>query len=428
MSLRLYPREIKQPLQLVWALPSSKSLLARRILLCCLEQQGELPPLQLHVDTPEDIHSLYTALLAHRQRSPRINVGASGTAMRFLTAYLAACTDYTLRLEGTDRQHARPIAPLVQALRSTGARIDYLEYEGYPPLLIHPATLHPAQIELDASESSQYLSALLLLAPKLPSGTCIQLGAKPLVSESYAAMTCSVLAEAGYRWEQRGSAYHYLGYEVPQHSLALDEADWSAASYAYAFTALLPQGSSCLLKGLHYPSLQGDSAALVSCCQQLGVITELQHDGVLLRHCSESRTQHLAYNFSSSPDLVPTFVVLAVCLGLSFHYTGVAHLRLKESDRLAALATELTKLGFELELETDSISYRGGQPVPLPSSLPTLETYRDHRMAMSFALLGLVYPGLAIEAPSVVGKSYPNYWEQLKPIYQLVLEPEANPD
>ena len=370
MTLRLQPRELTSPQYLHWRLPSSKSLTARRLLLHALEQGGALLPLELDADTPEDIRVLVSAIEAHRRGEPVIHVGASGTAMRFLTAYLAATTHYSLRLEGVDRQHERPIAPLVTALRGAGADISYLEAEGFPPLAIAPARLEGELLELDASSSSQYLSALMLLSPRLSPGCCIELGDKPLASAPYAAMTLQLLAEAGYRWQQEGTRYHYLGKERGAGLQPLrDEADWSAASYAYVLTKLLPLGSSCFLSRLRYPSLQGDSEALLGRFALLGVRSEVHAEGLLLRHEAAPSIEEMRWEFNSCPDLVPSFAVLGCALELPFHFTGVAHLRLKESDRLMALVTELAKLGYGLELAADSLSY-DGRPTKLAAGAP----------------------------------------------------------
>lgn len=421
MTLSLHPRELTSPQHLHWRLPSSKSLTARRLLLHALEEGGALLPLELDADTPEDIRVLVSALEAHRRGEPVIHVGASGTAMRFLTAYLAATTHYPLRLEGADRQHERPIAPLVTALRGAGADISYLEAEGFPPLVIAPSRLEDELLELDASSSSQYLSALLLLSPRLSPGYCIELGDKPLASAPYAAMTLQLLGEAGYRWQQEGTRYHYLGKDQRSKVQPLrDEADWSAASYAYVLTKLLPLGSSCFLSRLRYPSLQGDSEALLGRFALLGVRSEVQEEGILLRHEAAPSIGEMRWEFNSCPDLVPSFAVLGCALDLPFHFTGVAHLRLKESDRLTALVTELAKLGYSLELGTDSLGY-DGRPTKLTAGdpLPTLATYRDHRMSMALALLALKHPGLQIADTEVVAKSFPSYWQQLDPVLQL---------
>ena len=417
MTLSLHPRELTSLQHLHWRLPSSKSLTARRLLLHALEEGGALLPLELDADTPEDIRVLVSALQAHRHGEPVIHVGASGTAMRFLTAYLAATTQYPLRLEGADRQHERPVAPLVTALRGAGADISYLGAEGFPPLAIAPARLEGELLELDASSSSQYLSALLLLSPRLSPGCCIELGDKPLASAPYATMTLQLLAEAGYRWRREGTRYYYLGKDQRSKVQPLrDEADWSAASYAYVLTKLLPLGSSCFLSRLRYPSLQGDSEALLGRFALLGVRSE----GILLRHEAAPSIGEMRWEFNSCPDLVPSFAVLGCTLGLPFHFTGVAHLRLKESDRLTALVTELAKLGYGLELAADSLSY-DGRPTKLTAGdpLPTLATYRDHRMAMALALLALKHPALQIADAEVVAKSFPSYWQQLDPVLQL---------
>ncbi|MBF1314527.1 MAG: hypothetical protein HXM99_06985, partial [Porphyromonadaceae bacterium] len=282
-SLTLSYRESKAPLHLRWTLPPSKSLWARALLLDAL--RGKLPHFDFAEGTPQDILALHAALRACQEGAEEINVSESGTAMRFVCAYLAATTQRPVRLSGTGRQHERPIAPLVEALRSQGAKITYLNYEGYPPLLIEPSTFSWLGCELDASSSSQYLSALLLLAPTLPTGFEVDTRRYDLASRPYALMTIAQLREQSFIWEEapcglfcyrgkkeedsRSTSPHDRGYE----------ADWSAASYAYALLSLLPVGSTIKLSGLTLPSLQGDAGYLVQLFEQLGIQTEKTKDG-----------------------------------------------------------------------------------------------------------------------------------------------------
>ena len=346
----------------------------------------------------------------------------SGTAMRFVCAYLAVTTQRPVRLSGTGRQHERPIAPLVEALRSQGAKITYLNYEGYPPLLIEPSTFAWQGCELDASSSSQYLSALLLLAPALPVGFQVDTRRYGLASRPYALMTIAQLREQGFIWEEEPSGlFCYRGKKegdrrgVSPHTRGY-EADWSAASYAYALLSLLPIGSTIELSGLALPSLQGDAAYLVHLFEQLGVHTEKTEAGICITHTTEeAKHAHFTAHMSDCPDLVPAVVAALVGRGEAFTLSGVAHLRIKESDRLQALADELAKLGVKLTLGPDSLSWDGKTPLTAHGSAPTLSPHGDHRIAMALALLALRVPKLRMQELEVVAKSFPRFWQEVAP-------------
>lgn len=353
----------------------------------------------------------------------------SGTAMRFVCAYLAVTTQRPVRLSGTGRQHKRPIAPLVEALRSQGAKITYLNYEGYPPLLIEPSTFAWQGCELDASSSSQYLSALLLLAPMLPTGFEVDTRSYGLASRPYALMTIAQLREQGFIWEEaRSGLFCYRGKkeEDSRSTSSLDqgyEADWSAASYAYALLSLLPVGSTIKLFGLTLPSLQGDAAYLVQLFEQLGVHTEKTEAGICITHTTEEG-KHAPFtaHMSHCPDLVPAVVSALVGRSEAFTLSGVAHLRIKESDRLQALADELAKLGVKLTLGPDSLSWDGKTPLSVHSSAPSLSPHGDHRIAMALALLALRVPKLRMQEPEVVAKSFPRFWQEVAPCIMQQIE------
>ena len=408
------------PLHLRWTLPPSKSLWARALLLDAL--RGKLPHFDFAEGTPLDILALYAALLACQEGAEEINVSESGTAMRFVCAYLAVTTQHPVRLSGTGRQHKRPIAPLVEALRSQGAKITYLNHEGYPPLLIEPSTFTWQGCELDTSSSSQYLSALLLLAPTFPTGFEVDTRRYGLASRPYALMTIAQLREQGFVWgEEPSGLFCYRGKrgEDSRSTSPHDqgyEADWSAASYAYALLSLLPIGSTIELSGLALPSLQGDAAYLVQLFTQLGVHTEKAEAGICLTHTAEeAKRVHFTAHMSDCPDLVPAVVAALVGRGESFMLSGVAHLRIKESDRLQALADELAKLGVKLTLGPDSLSWDGKTPLTAHGSAPTLSPHGDHRIAMALALLALRVPKLRMQEPEVVAKSFPCFWQEVAP-------------
>ena len=346
----------------------------------------------------------------------------SGTAMRFVCAYLAVTTQRPVRLSGTGRQHKRPIAPLVEALRSQGAKITYLNYEGYPPLLIEPSTFTWQGCELDASSSSQYMSALLLLAPTLPTGFKVDTRSYDLASRPYALMTIAQLREQGFVWaEEPSGLFCYRGKRGGDSRSTSPfergyEADWSAASYAYALLSLLPVGSTIELSGLALPSLQGDAAYLVKFFEQLGIKTDKTEVGICITHTAEeAKHAHFTAHMSDCPDLVPTVVAALVGRGEAFTLSGVAHLRIKESDRLQALADELAKLGVKLTLGPDSLSWDGKTPLTAHGSAPTLSPHGDHRIAMALALLALRVPKLRMQEPEVVAKSFPRFWLEVAP-------------
>ena len=356
--------------------------------------------------------------------------------MRFMTAYLSAKATRSLRLEGTARQYERPIAPLVEAMRQLGAKIDYLEREGYPPLSIEPAVLHGGRVTLDASHSSQYLSALLLLAPILQERVEISL-THPLVSAPYALMTQAVLQGVGYPWgTQEDGAFTYdpvdriEAKQLPQLPL-VEEADWSAASYAYALISLLPIGAESRLPRLILPSAQGDSLYLPSLFEALGVTTEVGDGVVRLRKVCLPQQKSFHAHLSSCPDLVPALVTALVGNDVAFRIEGIGHLRIKESDRLGALASEFLKLHIPLCVEADVLSWDRQQLTastasPISSSRPfhppQIDPHQDHRIAMALALMAVRVKQLCISSPDCVKKSFPSYWEQLGEILCLQIQ------
>jgi len=424
------------PQPFTWHLPPSKSLLARQLVLASLEGRPLPIDLDSREDLPEDIHALLSALRREAEGVSVISVGESGTAMRFMTAYLSAKAARSLRLEGTARQHERPIAPLVEAMRQLGAKIHYLERMGYPPLSIEPAVLHGGRVTLDASHSSQYLSALLLLAPILQERVEISL-THPLVSAPYALMTQAVLQEAGYPWvTQEDGAFTYdpvdriEAKQLPQLPL-VEEADWSAASYAYALISLMPIGAECRLPRLMLPSPQGDSLYLPSLFEALGVTTEVGDGVVRLRKVCLPQQKTFRAHLSSCPDLVPALVTALVGNDVAFRIEGIGHLRIKESDRLGALASEFLKLHIPLCVESDALSWNrqlltssntSSTSFSSPTQTPLINPHQDHRIAMALALMAVRVKQLCITSPDCVKKSFPSYWEQLGEILCLQMQ------
>jgi 3-phosphoshikimate 1-carboxyvinyltransferase len=345
--------------------------------------------------------------LSH-EREGVIDIRAAGTAMRFLTAYLSV-TSGTHIITGTERMRQRPIRILVDALRELGAEIEYVENDGYPPLRITGKTLTGQAIRLKGNVSSQYISALLMIAPTLQHGLRLFLTGE-VISRPYIDLTLQLMAAFGVQavWDSENSliverqSYRSVPFTV--------ESDWSAASYWYQITALSPSGE-VELPGLFRNSYQGDSrgAELFS---RLGVSTTFTGRGVLLAKTGRC-VERLVEDFMDIPDLAQTFVVTCALLDIPFHFTGLQTLKIKETDRIAALIAEMAKLGYAIREENDSELIWDGEHVQ-PQESPVIETYEDHRMAMAFAPAAICRPQLMIAGPQVVTKSYPGYWEDLR--------------
>ncbi len=412
-----------------FSLPVSKSLLARRLVLAVLEER-ELPVWDAEdlKILPEDIRYLYQALHDFLEGKTEISVGESGTAMRLMTAFLAFKTKNVCKLFGLGRQHNRPIAPLVEALRALGADIEYLEKDGYPPLLFRPAMIKAKSIALDVSQSSQYLSALLLLAPLVQEGKyLIDTRRNKLVSAPYAFMTMDVLKEAGYHWQEDKGLFSYQGKGHRLNEANVVEADWTAASYAYALCTSLEEGAKILLPQLCLPSLQGDSLYLPKFYEHFAVATEKHPSGIIIHKSKEAEkadeNETLSMDCSQCPDLVPTFVATCILHRRAFSFSGVHHLRIKECDRLAVLKRESEKVGVCLEINEDNISWNGSFR-KVPCTKVELNPEGDHRMAMALApmMAELNSEGVIIQNPEVVSKSFPNYWDNLRTFAYDILD------
>lgn len=388
-------------------LPSSKSISNRLLLLNVLSGSGVVPE---NVSESDDTKVMRQALDGNLEH---VNVGAAGTSMRFLTAYLAL-TEGIHTITGSERMKQRPITLLVEALRSLGAEIEYIETEGYPPLRIKGGCLKSGVVELDGSVSSQYISALLMIAPQIDGGLTMRLVGK-VNSRPYIAMTLDLMSRFGakYEWVDNqitvsGGGYTYSPMRV--------ESDWSAASYWYAIAALTP-GREYVLEGLEQKSLQGDSA-VVQIAAGLGVETVFTSSGIIIKATGKTPENYI-YDFSQQPDLAQTFVVLCCMLGVSFTFTGLESLKIKETDRITALVVELGKLGYTLQTnDKDTIEWKGEHSEV--SQVATISTYKDHRMAMAFAPAAFVVGDIMIDDPMVVTKSYPRYWDDLKMVLSIV--------
>lgn len=339
-----------------------------------------------------------------------VDIHHAGTAMRFLTAYFAVQSGRKTLLTGSDRMQERPIGVLVEALRSLGANITYGGTKGYPPLQITGQELSKRSVSLAADVSSQYISALMLIGASLPDGLEINLEGK-ITSVPYITMTLGLLEQVGIRGHFSGQTVHIqpLKNALEQQRIIV-ESDWSSASYFYSIVALMP-GSSITLSSYRLESLQGD-AALQKIYKALGVTTVFDGVNMTLTSVTEGELGDLLeLDLSHSPDIAQTIAVSCLGLGIGCHLTGLHTLKIKETDRLEALKTEITKLGGSIRVTNHSLSLEA-QKEPLRPDV-AIATYNDHRMAMAFAPLAVKIP-IQIEDAGVVSKSYPDFWSDLK--------------
>lgn len=341
--------------------------------------------------------------------SSLIDVHHAGTAMRFLTAFFAIQEGKEVVLTGSTRMKERPIKILVEALQQLGAEISYEEQAGFPPLSIKGKKLTRSKVSLPANVSSQYISALLLIAPKLENGLELTLEGE-ITSVPYIKMTLTLLNEIGVKTAFNKNTISVKPLSLIPYPLTLTvESDWSSASYWYSIMALSEIGTEITLSSYKPNSLQGDSA-LVEIYSAFGVETIFENNSILLRktHNPKLTTHNLQLN--NCPDIAQTIAVTCFGLGLPCHLTGLHTLKIKETDRLEALKTELTKLGAYITVTNDSLTLEQSENINPNISI---KTYQDHRMAMAFAPLALKVP-IVIEEAEVVSKSYPTFWTDLK--------------
>ena len=384
-------------------LPSSKSVSNRMLLLRALS--GRSAALIHNLADCDDTLAMRRALVSC---DSLVDVGAAGTAMRFLAAYFASRPGRTVTLDGTARMRQRPIKILVDALRQMGADIGYAVQEGFPPLKIEGKTLHGARLTLPGDVSSQYVSALMMLLPTVGGGEIELTG--EVISRPYILMTARLMEEFGVPCIFQGAHISVPAGDYVMHDCEV-EADWSAASYWFALAALDPD-SQIVLEGLREDSLQGDSLVR-NLFRALGVRSEFDGRGALhLTHTPVCNCPYYA-DLTDTPDLAQTIVVVACLQRRPFRITGLRSLRIKETDRLEALRCELRKLGCDISIEgNDTLSWNRS-PISTESTVPCISTYHDHRMAMAFAPAALLHPGLTIEDADVVSKSYPDFWRHL---------------
>lgn len=384
-------------------LPASKSISNRVLILNALSYSP------YDVENLSDCDDTRVMIEAFDSNSTHFDVGAAGTSMRFLTAFLSKTVgEWTIT--GSERMKNRPIRILVDALNSLGGKIEYIEKEGFPPLKIYGSGMIGGEIELDGNVSSQYISALMMIAPYMINGLKINLKGK-VISKPYIQMTLKMMEDFGVKVEFsenvieiKPQTYVPVRYRV--------ESDWSAASYWYEVLTFA-EGGEIKLNGLNKNSLQGDSY-VAEIYKNFGIDTEYFDNYIIIRKNSKLRTQNpelLTVDFTNVPDLAQTVVVTSCMTDRKFHFKGLQSLKIKETNRVAALINELRKMGFVLYEPAEGELAWNGEKCHSDKK-PSVATYEDHRMAMSFAPAA-IFKAIEIQNPEVVSKSYPGFWEDI---------------
>ena len=337
-----------------------------------------------------------------------IDIHHAGTAMRFLTAYFATQNGRKIILTGSSRMKERPIRILVDALRNLGAKIEYSENEGFPPLKIQGQELLKSEVFLKANVSSQYISALLLIAPSLKNGLNLYLDGK-ITSIPYIEMTLALLNEVGIKTSFESNKIKVFPYERHNSKTLIVESDWSSASYFYSIVSLSSVGTKINISSYKENSLQGD-AILSEIYNNLGVSSKFNNSVLTIEKVSDDLPKSLDLDLSNTPDIAQTIAVSCLALQINCNLTGLHTLKIKETDRLLALKNEIKKLGTNIEISNNSLEINS--PKPLLNNVE-IKTYNDHRMAMSFAPL-MLRTDIYINDANVVSKSYPNFWNDLE--------------
>lgn len=398
MAYKIYP---PKSLFNTVTLPGSKSISNRAIILNALS----LSKHQIeNLSVCEDTKVIQDAFASNTNE---FDVRGAGTAMRFLAAFLA-CVEGEWILKGSDRMHQRPIHPLVDTLITIGAQIEYIGNKGYPPLKIKGRELEGGEVYLTANVSSQFISALMMIAPTTKFGLTLHLEHE-IISRPYIHLTQKMMEDFGVdvKWHDKTIKIDSQPYSAIPYSV---ESDWSAASYWYSFVALMPE-AEVQLKGLKKESLQGD-ANIINLFADLGVSTSFVEDVAVLNKKDIVKGKFF-HNFINEPDLAQTFAVTCCLLNIPFFFSGLQTLKIKETDRIVALITELKKLGFVLqETEAGILEWDGERC--LTDETIVIDTYDDHRMAMAFAPASIMFKNMYINYPEVVTKSYPTFWDDLQ--------------
>ncbi len=387
-------------------LPSSKSISNRLLIINALA----CSPFKVNNLSESDDTRVMESIL--QSNDPVFDVGHAGTAMRFLTAYLSRIAGEWV-LTGSERMKQRPIGILVDALRKLGAHIKYTPQEGFPPLKIKGSHLHGGTLELDGSVSSQYITALLLIAPELDGGLILRLQNR-ITSRSYIGMTLKLMEQAGVRSSVTNNEIRVPRQPYLARAFTV-EADWSAASYWYEMLALCESGR-IELENLRVSGLQGDEA-VARWFSSFGIETQTTESGVLIEKTNGGQPDRMVMGFHDNPDMGQTLAALCVAKGIPFHFTGLETLRIKETDRIAALVNELAQFGAEISIPAPGeLRWDGKINQAAIRAEPVIETYNDHRMALAFAPLALTGRPVIIRNPGVVTKSYPHFWEDLRSV------------
>ncbi|GJM60263.1 3-phosphoshikimate 1-carboxyvinyltransferase [Persicobacter diffluens] len=373
-----------------------------------------LAPSPAKIDNISQARDSQTMIRLLEEDGPVWDVLDAGTTMRFLTAY-AALTNREKTMTGTERMQERPIGILVDALRSLGAEIEYLNQEGYPPMKIKGFQAQQSEvIEMRGDTSSQYISAILMCAPMLPKGLELRLTGD-INSRPYIEMTIDLMAKFGVSVEEADERTFRIAPQTYHTDQFAVESDWSGASYWFSAVAL-QKDSELFLNGLRSDSTQGDKA-IIDLMQPLGVEAKFDEGGLRIWNSGKVTQEAVVFDFNKCPDLAQTVAVVCGALGVNAHFKGVQSLRIKETDRTLALQEQLAKFGVTIEPVNDPYEFTIS---PNPEGFPTdhnplINTYEDHRMAMAFAPLSLLMD-LQIEEKEVVKKSYPHFWEDLKKV------------
>ncbi len=397
LNIEKGPNEIKGQINISGSKSESNRLLIlKHLYFPNLKIQG--------LSTSNDTHLMQKAL---ESNGTEIDVEDAGTSMRFLLAYFSLSTTKPITLKGSPRMHKRPIGILVNELRSLGAKIEYLEKENYPPLRIYPSPVNGNTITIESGISSQYISALMMIAGKLPKGIRINLKGKT-VSKPYIELTGNLMQKLGFEVVLNDEFIKIEGQSNFQEKSIQVEPDWSSASYWYLMVCLSTK-ASLKLRGFKENSFQGDKS-LVDLFLKLGVRSIFHENYLLLEKVEMDLPKNLNFDLIDSPDLAQSIIVAMAALGILGEISGLQTLKIKETDRLQALKVELEKTGAQITIGKDFLKIERGI-----STLENVkfETWSDHRMAMSLAALSMISP-ISIQNPEVVNKSYPNFWEDMK--------------
>lgn len=354
----------------------------------------------------DDTKTLIDALI---NTNKIIDVHHAGTAMRFLLSYYASKPNSEVTLTGSARMKSRPISILVKALRDLGAKIEYKEKEGYPPIKITGKKIISNQVSLPGNVSSQYISSLMMLGVKLDNGIKLNLEGS-ITSKPYILMTKKLIEKIGYNVIINNDQIEVLVNNKSLDKIVEVESDWSSASYFYSIVAF-SKDAKITLKTFKRNSIQGDSI-ISEIYQKLGVETRYEKDYIIIsKNKTANLPKRLKLNLSDSPDLAQTIAVTCLGLGIECELSGLHTLKIKETDRIEALKKEFIKLGVDnIKTSDNTIYFKGDQQL---NNNIKIETYQDHRMALSFAALAVIID-ISIESPNVVSKSFPNYWKNLK--------------